>query len=77
MVEHKLLHLTISGYLLGSNFCRKNLQKGNVCIFVRKDQCSNKTDVSHHCNGQDLYTCAVQLETETATLFILCQDQIA
>jgi hypothetical protein len=38
MVEQDLLHLTLDGYLLGSSFCRQNLQSGGVCIFVKKDQ---------------------------------------
>jgi hypothetical protein len=36
MVEQDLLHLTLAGYLLGSSFCRLKLQRGGVCIFVRK-----------------------------------------
>jgi hypothetical protein len=42
-----------------------------VCIFVEKDQCFNKTDISHHCKEQDLEICAVQLETKTSNLIIL------
>jgi hypothetical protein len=37
MVEQDLLHLTLDGYLLGSSFLRQNLQRGGVCIFVKKD----------------------------------------
>jgi hypothetical protein len=33
MVEHELLHLTISGYLLGSNFCHKPY-RGEICVFL-------------------------------------------
>jgi hypothetical protein len=49
MIEQDLLHLTLAGYLLGSSFCRLKLQRGGVCIFVRKDKCFNKIDISHHC----------------------------
>jgi len=35
MEEQDLLHLTLSGYILGSSFCRQNPQKGCVYIFVR------------------------------------------
>jgi hypothetical protein len=52
MVEQDLLHLTLAGYLLGSSFWRLKLQRGGVCIFVRKDQCFSKTDISHHCKVQ-------------------------
>jgi hypothetical protein len=65
MLQKDLLHLALAGYLLGSSFCRLKLQGGGVCIFVRKDQCFNKTDISHHCKEQDLEICAIQLETKT------------
>jgi hypothetical protein len=42
-----------------------------VCIFVRKDQCFNKTDISHSCKEQDFEICAIRLETKTANLIIL------
>jgi hypothetical protein len=64
MVKQDLLHLTLAGYLLGSSFCRLNLHRGGVCIFVRKDQCFNKIDISHHCKQQDLEICAIHLETK-------------
>jgi hypothetical protein len=71
MVEQDLLHLTLDGYLLGSSFCRQNLQRGGVCIFIKKDQCFNKIDISHHCKEQDLEIYAVQLETIACNLIIL------
>jgi hypothetical protein len=71
MIEQDLLHLTLDGYLLGSSFCRQNLQRGGVCIFVKKDQCLNKIYISHHCKEQDLEICAIQLETKTSNLIIL------
>jgi hypothetical protein len=49
MEEQELLHLTLSGYILGSSFSRKPLQRGGVCIFVRKGLNVNKTDISHNC----------------------------
>jgi hypothetical protein len=71
MVEQDLLHLTIDGYLLGSSFCRQRLQRGGVCIFVKKNQCFNKTGISHHCKEQNLEICAIQLDTKTSNLIIL------
>jgi len=35
MAEQDLLHITLSGYILGSSFCRQNIQMGGVYIFVR------------------------------------------
>jgi hypothetical protein len=42
-----------------------------MCIFVKKDQCFNKIDITHHCNEQDLEICAIQLQTKTSNLSIL------
>jgi exonuclease III len=50
---------------------RLKLQRGGVCIFVRKDQCFNKTDISHHCKEQDLAICAIQLDIKTCKLIII------
>ena len=62
MEEHELLHLTLSGYTLGSSFSRKYLQRGDVCIFVHKDLNFDKIDISHTCREKDLEICAVELE---------------
>jgi exonuclease III len=71
MVEQNLLHLSINGYQLGFIFCRKGLQRGGVCIFVKKDQHFNKIDISHHGKEQDLEICAILQVTKTANLIIL------
>jgi hypothetical protein len=61
MVEQELLDVTMNGYPLGSNFCRKDLQSGDVCIFVRTDQHFSKIDIPVHCKEQDFEFCAIQL----------------
>jgi hypothetical protein len=71
MEEQDLLHLTLPGYVSGSSFCSKDLQKGGVCIFVCKDLNANKIDISHRCIEKDLEICAVELETEASKLIIL------
>jgi hypothetical protein len=70
MDEQELLHLILSGYILGSSFSRKHLQRGGVCIFVRKDLNINKIDISHNCREKDLEICAVKLETEASKLIV-------
>jgi hypothetical protein len=70
MVEQDLLHLAINDYQLGSSFCWKRLQRGAVCIFVKKDQHFIKTDISHHCKEQDVEICAIQLVNKTGNLII-------
>jgi exonuclease III len=71
MEEQELLHLTLSGYILGSSFSRKHLERGGVCIFVCKDLNVNKIDISHNCREKDLEICAVELETEALKLIVL------
>jgi exonuclease III len=71
MEEQDLLHLTILGYILGSSFCCKNLQKEGVCIFVRKDLYFSKINISHDCREKDVEICAIELETKLCKLIIL------
>jgi hypothetical protein len=47
------------------------MQRGTVCIFVKKAQHFNKADISHHCQEQNLEICAILLATKTANLIIL------
>ena len=70
MVEQDLLHLTLPGYILGASLCRRNLQRGVVCIFVRKDLYVNKIDISHNSREKDLEICAVEIETKATKLII-------
>jgi hypothetical protein len=72
MEEQDLLHLTLPGYILGSSLCHKNLQRGGVCIFVRKDLYFNKIDISHNSREKDLEICAVEIETKATKLIIFC-----
>jgi exonuclease III len=72
MEEQDLLHLTLPGYILGSSFCHRNLQRGGVCMFVRKDLYFNKTDISHNSREKDLEICAVEIETKATKLIIFC-----
>jgi hypothetical protein len=74
MAVKDLLLLILGCYLPGSIFCRQSLQRGDVCVCVcnvKKDQCSNKTDISHHCREEDLEICAVEQETKTCSIIIL------
>jgi exonuclease III len=70
MEEQDLLHLTLPGYILGSSFCHRNLQRGGVCIFVRKGLYFNKIGSSHNSRENDLEICAVEIETKATKLFI-------
>jgi hypothetical protein len=72
MEEQDMLHLTLPGYILGSSFCRRNLQRGVVCIFVRKDLYFSKMDISHSSTEKDLEICAVEIEIKATKLIIFC-----
>jgi DNA-binding transcriptional MocR family regulator len=71
MEEQEQLHLTLSGYILGSSFFRKHLQRGGVCIFVCIDLNVNKIDILHNCREKYLEIYAVELETEASKLIVL------
>jgi hypothetical protein len=57
--------------MFASSFSRQNLQKGGVCIFVRKDLYFSDFDISYNCKEKDLEICAFQLETEVSKLITL------
>ena len=48
-----------------------HLQRGGVCIFVRKDLNVNKIDILQNCTEKDLETYAVELETGASKLIVL------
>ena len=72
MDEQDLLHLALPGYVLGSCFCRQNLEKGGVCIFICKNLRFSKINTLHNCKEKDLEMCAIELETKASKLIILC-----
>ena len=61
MEEEDLLHLTLPGAILGSIFSRQSLQKGSVCIFVRKDLYFSKINISRNCKEKGLEIFALDL----------------
>jgi hypothetical protein len=69
MEEQELLHLTLSGYKLGSSFSHRHLQRGGVCIFVCKDLNVKKIDILQNCREKDLEI--VELETGASKLIVL------
>ena len=71
MEEQDLLHLTLPGYILGSSFCRQNLQKGGVCIFVCRDPYYSKINILCNCEERDLEIFAVELGTKSSEFHTL------
>jgi hypothetical protein len=71
MEEQELQCFTLTGYTLGSTFCRKHLKGGDMCIFVHEDMNVNKINIAHKCRETDLEICAVEIETEASKLIVL------
>jgi exonuclease III len=42
-----------------------------VCIFIRKEKCLNKIEISYCCKEKNLEMCTVQVETKTPNLIII------
>jgi hypothetical protein len=62
MVEQELLHLTMNGYLLGSSFCRKDLQQELHVFLLGQINIAVKLI---------FLICAIQLVTKTSNLIML------
>jgi len=60
-MEHSLKH--IPDYLLGSYYCRKDILKGDVCIFIYKNTKFPIINLDNYCVDQDIEVCAVQLDS--------------
>jgi hypothetical protein len=71
MEEKDLLYFTIPDYVLGSSFCSQNLWNGGTCIFVHKDLCFSKINISRNSKEKDLEICAIELDTNSYKLIIL------
>jgi len=65
MEEQDLLQLTLPGYILGSSFFHQNLQRGGVCIFVRRDPYFSKINILCNCEEKYLEICAIELGTKS------------
>jgi hypothetical protein len=46
MIEQDLLLFKLIRYTLGPSYSRQTFQKGGVYVFVKKDLCSNRTDLT-------------------------------
>jgi hypothetical protein len=71
MVEQDVLLYKLFGYTLGSSYSRQTFQKGGLSIFIRKDLCYNRIDVSYCCEEKNFEPCAVQLEIKGFNIIII------
>jgi hypothetical protein len=68
LTEHHLNQTELNlinteNYLLGSYYCRKNILKGGVCIFIHKSIKFSIINLDNHCANKDIEVCAIQLES--------------
>ena len=73
--ELPVLNLTLSGYILGSSFCKHSQQSGRcLCLLMRTDNAYNKFVILCHCQQQVLNTCAVQLHIRDWLSHMMCKQ---
>jgi hypothetical protein len=58
-----ILQVNLENYTQGASYCRQNMAKGGVSIFVRNNLKFNQLRILHHCNEQDIECSVVQLES--------------
>jgi hypothetical protein len=58
----KLNQINISGYNLGAAYCRQDVKRGGVCIYVHNTLNYTNIDLRVHCEEQDIEVCALNLE---------------
>jgi hypothetical protein len=63
--------VNLENYTLGASYCRENIAKGGVSIFVKKNLKFKQIDIKHHCNEQDIECCVVQLESKFSDIYVL------
>jgi hypothetical protein len=59
MKTPEILQVNLENYALGASYCRQNMEKGGVSIFVKKNLKFNQLSILHHCNEQDIECCVV------------------
>lgn len=54
LVKQDLLRSNLCSFSLGHSYSRHTFQSGGVGIFIRKDICYNKIDVSHYSEEKNI-----------------------
>jgi len=67
----ELDQINIDGYNPGAAYCRQNIKRGGVCIFVRNNLNYTNIDLSVYCKNQDIEICALKLELTLTNLRIM------
>jgi hypothetical protein len=69
--QFKLGQVSLDGYKLGTSYCRKTREKGEVCIFVYKNLNFLKVNLSRYCKEQDIEVCALKLVSTVLNICVL------
>ena len=67
----ELDQINIDGYNLGAAYCRQNIKRGGVCIFVHNNLNFTNIDLSVYCKDQDIVICAINIELTLTNLRIM------
>jgi hypothetical protein len=71
MKTPEILQVNLENYTPGGSYCRQNMAKAGVSIFVKKNLKFNQLNILHHCNEQDIECCVVQLESKHSNMYVL------
>jgi hypothetical protein len=71
MKTPQTLQVNLENYTVGASYCRQNMAKGGVSIFVKNNLKFIQLNILHHCNEQDIECCVVQLESKYSNIYVL------
>jgi hypothetical protein len=71
MTAPEILQVNLENYTLGASYCRENIAKGGVSIFLKNNRKFKQIGITHHCNEQDIECCVVQLESKFSNIYVL------
>jgi hypothetical protein len=70
MLKCNIMRDNVHSYTLGASYCRQELVKGGMSIFVKKNSKFNhQIDIKYHCNRLDLNV--VHLEFKFSNIHVL------
>jgi exonuclease III len=67
----EILQVNLENDTVGASYCRENIAKVGVSIFVKKYLKFMQIDITHYCNEQDIECCVVQLESKFSNIYVL------
>jgi hypothetical protein len=70
--ETEITKLSLEGFKLASEFCRKKSLEEGLCILINKNLFYHSMDLNHFCQEKTLEICAVKLIFKSLKLIIFC-----